>query len=140
MAFVLMTQTYKRLLKLKWGLQKLKWLIFDCCRKTNHLRYIWTDPIPLVLKQASICRSHVGIVDAGTIMSVWIINTYHHTEPEASGWFLRKSRPFIFKYRPLGPTYFNIWGIFTIVGIFLIKWYNIPLMPFVSLTIEGAHS
>ena len=37
-------------------------------------------------------------------------------------WFLRKSRPFIFKYRPLGPTYFNIWGIFTIVGIFLIKW------------------
>ena len=23
-------------------------------------------------------------------------------------WFLRKSRPFIFKYRPLGPTYFNI--------------------------------
>ena len=22
------------------GLQKLKWLIFDCCRKTNHLRYI----------------------------------------------------------------------------------------------------
>ena len=23
--------------------------------------------------------------DAGTIMSVWIINTYHHTEPEASG-------------------------------------------------------
>ena len=45
MAFVLMTQTYKRLLKLKWGLQKLKWLIFDCCRKTNHLRYIWTDPL-----------------------------------------------------------------------------------------------
>ena len=45
MAFVLMTQTYKRLLKLKWGLQKLKWLIFDCCRKTNHLRYIWTDPM-----------------------------------------------------------------------------------------------
>ena len=45
MAFVLMTQTYKRLLKLKWGLQKLKWLIFDCCRKTNHLRYIWTDPV-----------------------------------------------------------------------------------------------
>ena len=27
------------------GLQKLKWLIFDCCRKTNHLRYIWTDPL-----------------------------------------------------------------------------------------------
>ena len=40
--------------------------------------------VPLVLKQASICRSHVGIVNAGTIMSVWIINTYHHTEPEAS--------------------------------------------------------
>ena len=40
-----MTQTYKRLLKLKWGLQKLKWLIFYCCRKTNHLRYIWTDPL-----------------------------------------------------------------------------------------------
>ena len=54
-------------------------------------------------------------------------------------WFLRKSRPFIFKYRPLGPTYFNIWGIFTIVGIFLIKWYNIPLMQFASLTLEGAH-
>ena len=42
-------------------------------------------------------------------------------------WFLRKSRLFISKYRPLGHTYFNIWGIFTIVGIFLIKWYNIPL-------------
>ena len=27
------------------GLQKLKWLIFDCCRKTNHLRYIWTVPL-----------------------------------------------------------------------------------------------
>ena len=52
-------------------------------------------------------------------------------------WFLRKSRPFIFKYRHLGPTFFNIWGIFTIVGIFLIKWYNIPLMHFASLTIEG---
>ena len=23
--------------------------------------------------------------------------------------------------------------------IFVIKWYNIPLMPFVSLTLEGAH-
>ena len=54
-------------------------------------------------------------------------------------WFLRKRRPFIFKYRPLAPTYFNIWGIFTIVGIFLIKWYNIPLMQFASLTLEGAH-
>ena len=32
-------------------------------------------------------------------------------------WFLRKSRPFIFKYRPLGPTYFNIWGKFTIVDV-----------------------
>ena len=31
-------------------------------------------------------------------------------------WFLRKSRPFIFKYRPLGPTYFNIWGKFTTCG------------------------
>ena len=49
MAFVLVTQTYKRLLKLKWGLQKLKWLIFDCCRKTNHLRYIWTDPVFIAL-------------------------------------------------------------------------------------------
>ena len=40
-----MTQTYKRLLKLKWGLQKLKWLIFDCCTNTNRLRYTWTDPL-----------------------------------------------------------------------------------------------
>ena len=32
-------------------------------------------------------------------------------------WFLRKSRPFIFKYRPLGPTYFNIWGKFTIADV-----------------------
>ena len=32
-------------------------------------------------------------------------------------WFLRKSRPFIFKYRPLGPTYFNIWGKFNIVDV-----------------------
>ena len=54
-------------------------------------------------------------------------------------WFLSKTRPFIFKYKPLGPTYFNIWGIFTIVGIFLLKWYNIPLMHFASLTLAGAH-
>ena len=45
MAFVLMTQTYNRLLKLKWGLQKLKWLIFDCCTNANRLRYTWTDPL-----------------------------------------------------------------------------------------------
>ena len=32
-------------------------------------------------------------------------------------WFLRKSRPFIFKYRPLRPTYFNIWGKFNIVDV-----------------------
>ena len=31
-------------------------------------------------------------------------------------WLLRKSRPFVFKYRPLGPIYFNICCIFTIVG------------------------
>ena len=45
MAFVLMTQTYKRLLKLKWGLQKPKWLIFYCCTNTNPLRYTRTDTV-----------------------------------------------------------------------------------------------
>ena len=40
-------------------------------------------------------------------------------------WLLRKSRPFIFKYRPLlGLTYFNIWGIFTIVGVWVINTYH----------------
>ena len=29
----------------------------------------------------------------------------------------RKNSPFIFKYRPLGPIYFNIWGKFTIVDV-----------------------
>ena len=35
-----------------------------------------------------------------------------------------KSRPFIFIYRPLGPIYFNIWGIFTIVGVWMIITYH----------------
>ena len=39
-------------------------------------------------------------------------------------WLLRKSRPFIFIYRPLGPIYFNIWGIFTIVGVWMIITYH----------------
>ena len=39
-------------------------------------------------------------------------------------WSLRKSRPFVFKYRPLGPVYFNIWGIFTIVGVWMIITYH----------------
>ena len=41
----------------------------------------------------------------------------HRTGGKWLPWFLRKSRPFIFKYRPLGPTYFNIWGKFTIVDV-----------------------
>ena len=32
--------------------------------------------------------------------------------------------PFIFIYRPLGPIYFNIWGIFTIVGVWMIITYH----------------
>ena len=39
-------------------------------------------------------------------------------------WLLRKSRPFIFIYRPQGPIYFNIWGIFTIVGVWMIITYH----------------
>ena len=39
-------------------------------------------------------------------------------------WLLRKSRPFIFVYRPLGPIYFNIWGIFTIMGVWMIITYH----------------
>ena len=39
-------------------------------------------------------------------------------------WLLRKSRSFIFIYRPLGPIYFNIWGIFTIVGVWMIITYH----------------
>ena len=39
-------------------------------------------------------------------------------------WLLRKSRPFIFIYRSLGPIYFNIWGIFTIVGVWMIITYH----------------
>ena len=35
-------------------------------------------------------------------------------------WLLRKSRPFVFKYRPLGPIYFNICCIFTYVGVWMI--------------------
>ena len=27
------------------GLQKLKWLKFDCCINFNRLRYTWTDPL-----------------------------------------------------------------------------------------------
>ena len=39
-------------------------------------------------------------------------------------WLLRKSRPFVFKYRPLGPIYFNICCIFTIVGVWMIITYH----------------
>ena len=39
-------------------------------------------------------------------------------------WLLSKSRPFISKYRPLGPTYFNIWSIFTIVDVWMINTYH----------------
>ena len=39
-------------------------------------------------------------------------------------WLLRKSRPFTFIYMPLGPIYFNIWGIFTIVGVWMIITYH----------------
>ena len=55
-----------------------------------------------------------------------MINTYHHAKPRAKWllWLLRKSRPFIFIYRPLGPIYFNIWGIFTIVGVWMIITYH----------------
>ena len=47
------------------------------------------------------CRDHYECVD----------NQYlspYRTGGKWLPWFLRKSRPFIFKYRPLGPTYFNI--------------------------------
>ena len=45
-AFVLMTQTYKKITKTEVvGLQKLKWLIFDGCTNNNPLRYTWTDPV-----------------------------------------------------------------------------------------------
>ena len=48
---------------------------------------------------------------------VWRIKTNRHTKPELSSCLscLEKSRPFIFKYRPLGSTSFNIWGMLTIV-------------------------
>ena len=39
-------------------------------------------------------------------------------------WLLRKSRPFVFKYRPLGPIYFSIWCLFTIVGVWIINTYH----------------
>ena len=56
------------------------------------------------------CRDHYECVD----------NQYlspYRTGGKWLPWFLRKSRSFIFKYRPLGPTYFNIWGKFTIVDV-----------------------
>ena len=36
----------------------------------------------------------------------------------------KKNSHFIFKYRPLGPTYFNIWGKFTIVDVKMINTYH----------------
>ena len=55
-----------------------------------------------------------------------MINTYHHKKTRATWlpWLLRKSRPFVFIYRPLGPIYFNILDTFTIVGVWMIITYH----------------
>ena len=88
-------------------------------RKLQNIYACTSPPMYLWCWNKQACRSHVGIVDAGTIMSVWIINTYHHTnQRQEAALVAKKMQAFIFKYRPLGPTYFNIWGIFTIVGFF----------------------
>ena len=52
------------------------------------------------------------------------VQSLHLTRASYLPWLLRKSRPFIFKYRPLGPTYLNIWGILTIVGVWMINTYH----------------
>ena len=57
-------------------------------------------------------------------MCKWSIPITIPTRAKWLPWLLRKSRPFIFIYRPLGPIYFNIWGIFTIVGVWMIITYH----------------
>ena len=57
----------------------------------------------------------------------WVNDQYlspYQTRAKWLPWLLRKRRPFIFIYRPLGPIYFNIWGIFTIVGVWMIITYH----------------
>ena len=61
--------------------------------------------------------AHVGLVGTESMVGT---ETLRETRAKWLPWLLRKSRPFIFIYRPLGPIYFNIWGIFTIVGVWMI--------------------
>ena len=55
-----------------------------------------------------------------------MIITYNHTKPELSSCLgcPEKVGPIFFLSRPLGPTYINIWGIFTIVGVWMINTYH----------------
>ena len=57
-------------------------------------------------------------------MCKWSIPITYQTRAKWLPWLLRKSRPFIFIYRLLGSIYFNIWGIFTIVGVWMIITYH----------------
>ena len=60
-----------------------------------------------------------GYVDDQYLSPYW-------TRANWISWWLRKSRSFIFKYGPLGPTSFNILGMLTIVNLWVINTYHKP--------------
>ena len=75
------------------------------------------------------CTSAVHTSTYGANLPLWMCINDQYLSPYQTRakwlpWLLRKSRPFIFIYRPLGPIYFNIWGIFTIVGVWMIITYH----------------
>ena len=59
---------------------------------------------------------HCGCADDQYLSPYW-------TRTKWLSWLLRKSGAFILKYRPLEQTSFNIWGIFTIVYVWMINTY-----------------
>ena len=89
--------------------------------------------LPWFLKKAGPLYSNIGpwahiLQHMGQIYHCGCVNDQYlspyQTRAKWLSWLLRKSRPFIFIYRPLGPMYVNIWGIFTIVGVWMIITYH----------------
>ena len=84
----------------------------------EHLCLYQPAHVPLVF-----ILQHMGqIYHCGCVNDQYL--SPYQTRAKWLPWLLRKSRPFIFIYRPLGPIYFNIWGIFTIVGVWMIITYH----------------
>ena len=88
--------------------------------RLNICRANW---LPWLLKKAEPLNLNIGPWDTHpSKYGAWICVNDQYLSPywTTAKWLprlLRKSRPFIFKYRPLGPASFNIWGMFTNVDV-----------------------